>query len=85
METTPEDPGQGLTRSALREGVDVVMVCGGDGTVTACATVLAGTGNLLANNLRIPSDLDGAIDVALHGDRIQIDVGALRAPERAGS
>jgi YegS/Rv2252/BmrU family lipid kinase len=73
--------------------VDLVMACGGDGTVTACVTVLAGTGvplallpagtgNLLANNLRIPSDLDGAIDVALHGDRVQIDVGALSAPEK---
>jgi diacylglycerol kinase (ATP) len=87
-ETTKEDPGQGVTRRAIEEGTDLVMVAGGDGTVMACVTALAGTkvplavlpagtGNLLANNFEIPDDLDGALDVALHGDRRRLDVGAL--------
>jgi diacylglycerol kinase (ATP) len=87
-ETTKEDPGQGLTRRAVEEGTDLVMVAGGDGTVMACVTGLAGTevplavlpggtGNLLANNFEIPDDLDGALEVALHGERLRLDVGAL--------
>jgi YegS/Rv2252/BmrU family lipid kinase len=88
LETTREDPGQGVTRRAVAEGVDLVMAQGGDGTVMACVTVLAGTdvplavlpggtGNLLAANFDIPSDLDGAVEVALHGERRRLDVGAM--------
>jgi YegS/Rv2252/BmrU family lipid kinase len=88
LETTREDPGQGLTAKAVAEGVELVMAQGGDGTVMACVTSLAGTdvplavlpggtGNLLATNFDIPSDLDGAIEVALEGDRVRLDVAAM--------
>jgi YegS/Rv2252/BmrU family lipid kinase len=87
LETTPEDPGQGLTAKAVAEGVDLVMAQGGDGTVMACVTGLAGTdvplavlpagtGNLLATNFDIPADLEAAVDVALDGDRVRLDVAA---------
>jgi YegS/Rv2252/BmrU family lipid kinase len=88
LETTKQDPGRGQTRRAVAEGADLVMVSGGDGTVMACVSGLAGTdvplavlpggtGNLLANNFEIPGDLDGALRVALHGDRRRLDVGAV--------
>jgi YegS/Rv2252/BmrU family lipid kinase len=88
LETTREDPGQGVTRRAVAEGVDLVMAQGGDGTVMACVTGLAGsevplavlpggTGNLLAANFDIPADLDGSVEVALHGDRRRLDVAAM--------
>jgi YegS/Rv2252/BmrU family lipid kinase len=88
LETTPEDPGQGLTAKAVAEGVDLVMAQGGDGTVMACVTALAGTevplavlsggtGNLLATNFDIPSELDEAVEVALEGDRVRLDVAAM--------
>jgi YegS/Rv2252/BmrU family lipid kinase len=88
LETTREDPGQGLTAKAAAEGVELVMAQGGDGTVMACVTGLAGTevplavlpggtGNLLATNFDIPSDLDGAVEVALEGDRVRLDVAAM--------
>jgi YegS/Rv2252/BmrU family lipid kinase len=88
LETTREDPGQGVTRRAVAEGVDLVMAQGGDGTVMACVTGLAGgdvplavlpggTGNLLAANFDIPADLDGAVEVALHGERRRLDVAAM--------
>jgi len=85
FETTPEDPGAGQTREALAAGADLVLACGGDGTVAACASVLAntdvalalvpvGTGNLLARNLDVPLDLEAALDVAFGTDRRSIDV-----------
>jgi YegS/Rv2252/BmrU family lipid kinase len=88
LETTPEDPGQGLTREALEAGVELVMAQGGDGTVRACVTGLAGsevplavlpggTGNLLAVNFDVPSDLEGAVEVALDGDRARLDVATM--------
>ena len=88
LETTKEDPGQGLTAKAVAEGVSLVMAHGGDGTVMACVTGLAGTevplavlpggtGNLLATNFDIPSDLDEAVQVAVAGDRVRLDVGAM--------
>jgi diacylglycerol kinase family enzyme len=88
LETTKQDPGQGLTRQAIKESVDLILAAGGDGTVMACVTGLAGsgvplavlpggTGNLLALNLNLPHGLDGALEVALHGDRRELDVGTL--------
>jgi YegS/Rv2252/BmrU family lipid kinase len=87
-ETTEDDPGRGATERAMAQGVDVVLVAGGDGTVMSCVSALAGsptplavlpsgTGNLLATNLGLPGDLDEAAQVALHGHRRRLDVGAL--------
>ncbi|GAA3301494.1 diacylglycerol kinase family protein [Dactylosporangium vinaceum] len=86
LETTPEDPGCGMARAAAAEGVEVVLVCGGDGTVMAVAGELAGTdvavalipsgtGNLLATNLGIPRDVAESVAVAITGKRRRIDVG----------
>jgi diacylglycerol kinase family enzyme len=85
FETTPEDPGAGQIRQALDAGADLVLVCGGDGTVAACAGALAGTdvalalvpvgtGNLLARNLDLPLEIEPALDVAFGPGRRQLDV-----------
>jgi YegS/Rv2252/BmrU family lipid kinase len=86
LETTAEDPGQKQAREAAAAGVDLVLACGGDGTVTACAEGVAGTGtplaivpmgtgNLLARNLDLPVALDKALVVALTGKDTPIDTG----------
>ncbi|HTA01597.1 MAG TPA: diacylglycerol kinase family protein [Streptosporangiaceae bacterium] len=83
--TTPADAGSGLTRDALAAGADLVIVAGGDGTVRACAEVLAGTGvpmaivpagsaNLTANALGLPLRTDAALRVAFGGRDRQIDL-----------
>lgn len=85
FETTPEDTGGGQTAAAIAAGARLVLVCGGDGTVAACAGALTGTdvamaivpvgtGNLLARNLGIPLDLGQALEVAFGPDERVIDV-----------
>ncbi|MET7757594.1 phosphatase PAP2 family protein [Streptomyces sp. NPDC005389] len=92
--TTPNGntPGGGTPPGATTPGEDpsvsvgLVVVCGGDGTVRACADVMAGTGiplavvpcgtgNLLARNLGLPLEPATALDDALGGDCFGIDVG----------
>jgi YegS/Rv2252/BmrU family lipid kinase len=86
--TTLEDPGRSMAERAAIGGADLVLVCGGDGTVrTVCAelagtgipvgVIPAGTGNLLARNLGVPLYLQAAIDVALNGQDRAIDLVAV--------
>lgn len=71
---------------AVAEGADLLFVWGGDGMVQRCidaldgakvpvAIVPAGTANLFASNLRIPQDLEQAVQIGLHGSRRTLDVG----------
>lgn len=90
-ETTREDPGYGQALQAVRDGADLVIAAGGDGTVRTVAAALAGTdttmavlpvgtGNLLARNLDVPlEDVAGALKVALHGRDRMADVGWMRS------
>jgi YegS/Rv2252/BmrU family lipid kinase len=77
-------------RRLMAEGIDRLLVWGGDGTVRRCIDTIvsedaqievgilpAGTANLLANALEIPIDVRQAVDVALHGLPRAIDVGVI--------
>jgi YegS/Rv2252/BmrU family lipid kinase len=88
LQTTEADPGTSMTRRAVDEGADLVLACGGDGTVAAVATGLAGTGvplgvlpcgtgNLLARNLSLPPELEPALEVALDGGERTLDLGRI--------
>jgi YegS/Rv2252/BmrU family lipid kinase len=86
LETTQADPGFGMAETAVEAGVQLVVICGGDGTVMACLDALSGSGlpvavlplgsgNLLARNLGIPLGIDESLDVAVNGDDRCIDLG----------
>ena len=75
-------------RRAVTEGADIVFVWGGDGTVqhridavagsgAVIAILPAGTANLLATNLGIPTDLTEAVRVGLHGRHRPRDTGSV--------
>jgi diacylglycerol kinase (ATP) len=75
-------------RRAVADGADVVFVWGGDGTVQRCIDALAGgsatiailpagTANLLATNLGVPTDLTEAVRAGLHGQRRPLDTGTV--------
>ncbi|MCU1475633.1 MAG: diacylglycerol kinase [Subtercola sp.] len=89
FETTVEDGGQGVTRQALEQNVDMVISAGGDGTVRAVAEALhdsntplallpSGTGNLLARNLKLTlGDMPGSVHSAFTGIDRAIDLGLI--------
>ena len=68
----------------LSQGVDLFFVWGGDGMAQRCVDVLAGTeaglavipagtANLLATNLGLPRNIEGAVTTGLRGVRRRID------------
>jgi YegS/Rv2252/BmrU family lipid kinase len=86
--TTAEKTGREQAEAAVAAGVQVLFVSGGDGTVMECVGALAGTpvalcvlplgtGNLLARNLELPTDIPGAVAAAVGGVLRSIDVGRL--------
>jgi YegS/Rv2252/BmrU family lipid kinase len=77
-----------VVKKALDKGADLILVWGGDGMVqrvmdatgdsgATLGILPAGTANLFATNVGIPIDLEGALEVALHGQRKAFDVGVI--------
>lgn len=75
-----------LARDSVKENVDCIVACGGDGTVNEVARCLVGTsvimgilpigsGNGLARHLCLPSDLASALDLLKMKSYKQVDVG----------
>ncbi|WP_235934020.1 diacylglycerol/lipid kinase family protein [Paramicrobacterium chengjingii] len=86
LETTIDDPGQSVATAALLQHPDLIIVAGGDGTIRAVseqvpdssipiAIVPTGTGNLLARNLGLKSDIESAVRTAFTGSDRLIDAG----------
>lgn len=75
-----------LAEQAVRDGVDLVLVAGGDGTIgeaaqalvnteTTLATIPLGSVMNVARLLGIDRTIDGAVEALVAGHREQIDVG----------
>lgn len=77
-------------RAALADGLPIVVAGGGDGTINAVASVMAGTGiafgvlplgtlNHFAKDIGIPLGLDEAIANVAHGIQKNVDVGEVNS------
>ena len=86
--TTPEQGARYWVEQALKEGIDLLAVSGGDGTVVEAMAALigtdvplaifpAGTGNLLSVNLGLPKAVPEAVHAALFGERRRLDLGRI--------
>jgi len=75
-----------IARCAVGEGRDLVVVCGGDGTIneainglagsqTPLAVIPAGTANVWAKEVGLPRRPLDALQVALHGQARRMDLG----------
>jgi diacylglycerol kinase (ATP) len=84
----------GAVREALEQGFRMFVVCGGDGTISAVASILAGTDatlgimpigtqNNTALSLGIPNDPASAIAILRNGRRIKVDVGVATCGRKA--
>lgn len=88
-EVTKSKRAPAVVRRALADGADVVFSWGGDGLARRCigelagtsaalAILPAGTSNLLATSLGIPTDVEGAVAAGLDGERRALDVGRFK-------
>jgi YegS/Rv2252/BmrU family lipid kinase len=77
-----------IIRKAIAEGAPMIVVGGGDGSLsttvddfmgtdTVFAVLPLGTANSFARTLGLPLELDGAIDVIANGEKRRIDLGAI--------
>ncbi|TCR93126.1 diacylglycerol kinase family protein [Rhizobium sp. BK376] len=74
-----------MQRAARRDDIDGIVAGGGDGTISAAASVAwrngialgvipAGTMNLFARSLRLPLDIWNVLDVLAYGDVEHVDI-----------
>jgi len=91
-ETTGKEDLKQVVRESLPEGFDLVLVCGGDGTVSGVADGLAcsdvpmgimpsGTTNAFATELGIPNSPQEALDLVIGRHQLQ-SVDAIQSGER---
>ncbi|RXJ51332.1 diacylglycerol/lipid kinase family protein [Gelidibacter gilvus] len=77
-----------LAEESIRQKADIIVACGGDGTINEVASTLVGTtiplgivpigsGNGLASNLNIPKSIKKALFVIKNNQSTKIDVGCL--------
>lgn len=82
-----------LAARAARQGVEVIVACGGDGTInevingmmhteSSLAVLPAGTANVWGREAGIPLDIGGAARLIPRARRVRIDLGRIRSGER---
>lgn len=85
-ETLPCDAAAQQAREAIEAGFDTIFVCGGDGTFfrmlqgvagsqTALGVIPLGTGNVLAQNLKLSRDPLAALRAQCDADAVSIPLG----------
>lgn len=92
-----EEAGQAhlAASKAVQQGQEAVVVAGGDGTInevvnalastpTALGVIPAGTGNVLAREMGLPSSPEEACQVLLSGRPIEVDLGKVSFTNEQG-
>jgi diacylglycerol kinase (ATP) len=85
----PDSQVEAVVHSAIKGGIKLIVVAGGDGTIDSVVGAMIGrsatlgiipigTRNNLAYNLGIPSTIPGAVALLREGRRLKIDVGKMR-------
>ena len=85
----PDSQVEAVVHGAIKEGIKLVVVAGGDGTIDSVVGAMIGrsatlgiipigTRNNLAYNLGIPGTIAGAVALLREGRRLKIDVGKMR-------
>lgn len=86
----PDTDVAGAVRNAIRAGIRLIVVAGGDGTIDSVAGAMVGsnavlgiiptgTRNNVSFNLGVPETLPEAVALLREGKRLKIDVGHLRS------
>jgi len=86
----PKSRVEATVRHAIRRGINLIVVAGGDGTVDSVAGAMLGTSatlgiiptgtrNNVALSLDIPSDIAGAVALLREGRRLKMDIGFVRS------
>jgi diacylglycerol kinase (ATP) len=86
VETEYPEHATELAKEAVREGYDIVIACGGDGTVSEVATALVGkkatlgifplgSANNVARMMHVPFNLEEAGKLLRLGEILNVDVG----------
>ncbi|MGZ6316537.1 MAG: diacylglycerol/lipid kinase family protein [Anaerolineales bacterium] len=87
---SPDSDAEGAVRRAIREGIRLIVVAGGDGTIDSVMGALVGspatlgiiptgTRNNVSFNVGVPSTVPEAVALLREGRRLKIDVGHLRS------
>lgn len=88
--TAAEGDATVAAKQAVERGFDLIVAAGGDGTLNEVVAgvsafderpqiglIPTGTTNDFARALRIPRDIDDAVDIILRGETIPVDVGTM--------
>ncbi len=89
----PQSSMHALIDQAIKDGMDLFVAAGGDGTVSMVGDVLAnteyplgilplGTGNLLAKQLKIPLKLENALEVLISPDSVMLGIDTFSFDDR---
>ncbi|HLO30711.1 MAG TPA: diacylglycerol kinase family protein [Anaerolineales bacterium] len=82
----PDSQLETVVRNAIKTGIKLIVVAGGDGTIDSVMGVMVGsdatlgiiptgTRNNVAFNLGITGDIANAVSLLRHGRRVKVDVG----------
>src|SRR5512138_812900 len=90
----PDSDVEQAVRTAIRSGIRLIAVAGGDGTIDSVAGAMigqpatlgiipTGTRNNLAFNLGVPEAVREAVELLRTGRRLKIDVGSIRTKKQS--